>query len=254
LIWLVLVAGVIVAGGTWLVAKSTPTRLVVLALGLTGVGAYWFIGQPGMSDRPLEVRLAEIEQMIRKSPERLNEKEAIAIAERRARQQPTDPTPHMMIARMYESLAQRAQAEGMRLVQGGDEPAAAAQAAAMQESLLKAEEAFTESLRRDPSNAEVIAELADLRFKTTGEVDARTTRLYRAAFQANPDRFRYGYLAGIGLWLQGQKAEAEALWADIDKRAPAEGPERGMFAALRQMFGIDSPAIPTTPPRAPSQK
>ena len=120
MIWLVLVAVVFVAVGTWLVAKSTPTRLAVLALGLAGVGAYWFIGQPGMSDRPLEVRLAEIEQMIRTSPERLSEKEAIAIAERRARQQPTDPTPHMMIARMYESLAQRAQAEGMRLVQGGE--------------------------------------------------------------------------------------------------------------------------------------
>jgi cytochrome c-type biogenesis protein CcmH/NrfG len=243
-IWLVLVAVVFVAGGTWLVAKSIPTRLAVLALGLAGVGTYWFIGQPGMSDRPLEVRLAEIEQMIRTSPEQLDEKQAIAIAERRAREQPTDATPHLMIARMYESMAQKAQAEGMRLVQGGDEQAAAAQAAIMQESLLKAEEAFSESLRRDPSNPEVIADLADLRFKTTGEVDARTTRLYQAAFQANPDRFRYGYLAGIGLWLQGQKAEAEALWADIDKRAPAEGPERGMFAALRQMFGIDPPATP----------
>jgi len=230
LIWLILVTVVFVAGGTWLVAKSLPMRLAVLGLGLAGAGAYWFIGQPGMSDRPLEMRLAEIEQMIRTSPERLTENEAIAIAERRAREQPTDPTPHLMIARMYESLAQRAQA------------------AVMQESLLKAEEAFTESLRRAPSNAEAIAELADLRFKTTGEVDARTTRLYQAAFQANPDRFRYGYLAGIGLWLQGQKVEAEALWADIDKRAPAEGPERGMFAALRQMFGVDPPApTPTTP-------
>jgi cytochrome c-type biogenesis protein CcmH/NrfG len=150
----------------------------------------------------------------------------------------------MLIARMYESLAQKAQAEGMRLAQGGDEPAAAEQAAVMQESLLKAEEAYTESLRRNPNNPEVIAELADLRFKTTGEVDERTTRLYQAAFQASPDRFRYGYLAGIGLWLQGKKPEAEALWADIDARAPAEGPERQMFAALRQMFGIDPPPTP----------
>jgi cytochrome c-type biogenesis protein CcmH/NrfG len=140
---------------------------------------------------------------------------------------------------MYESLAQRAQAEGMQLMQNGDEQAAGLQAAAMQENLLKAEEAYSESLRRDPNNAEVIAALADLRFKSTGEVDERTTRLYEAAFQAQPDRFRYGYLAGIGLWLQGKKAEAEALWADIDKRAPAEGPERQMFAALKQMFGVD---------------
>jgi hypothetical protein len=114
LIWLILVAVVFVAGGTWLFAMSLPMRLAVLGLGLAGAADYWFIGQPGMSDRPLEMRLAEIEQMIRTSPERLTEKEAIAIAERRAREHPTDPTPHLMIARIYESLAQRAQAEGMR--------------------------------------------------------------------------------------------------------------------------------------------
>lgn len=242
--WLVLVAVVFVVGGTWLAAKSMQTRLIVAALGVAGVGAYWFIGHPDMSDRPLDVRLAEIEQMVRTAPEKLDEKQAIAIAERRARDEPTDATAHMLIGRMYESLAEKAQAEGMRLVQGGDEAAAAAQAAVMQESLLKAEEAYSESLRRNPNNPDVIAELADLRFKTTGEVDERTTRLYQAAFQAQPDRFRYGYLAGIGLWLQGKKAEAEAMWADIDARAPADGPERQMFAALRQMFGIDQPTTP----------
>jgi cytochrome c-type biogenesis protein CcmH/NrfG len=244
LIWLVLVAVVFVAGGTWLVAKTIQTRLIVAALGVAGIGAYWFIGHPDMSDRPLDVRLAEIEEMIRTTPEKLDEHQAIAVAESRARKEPTDPTAHMLIGRMYESLAQKAQADGMRLVQGGDENAAAEQAAVMQESLMKAEEAYSESLRRNPNNPEVIADLADLRFKTTGEVDERTTRLYQAAFQANPNQFRYGYLAGIGLWLQGKKAEAEALWADIDTRAPPGGPERGMFAALRQMFGIDQPPTP----------
>ena len=65
LIWLVLVAVVFVAGGTWLVARSMPMRIAVLALGLAGVGAYWLVGQPGMGDRPLEMRLAEIEQIAR---------------------------------------------------------------------------------------------------------------------------------------------------------------------------------------------
>jgi hypothetical protein len=114
----------------------------------------------------------------------------------------------------------------------------------MQDSLQKAEDAFRDALRRDGSNVEVLTDLADLRFKSTGDVDPETTRLYEAAFQAQPDHFRLGYLAGIGLWKEGKKAEAQALWDDIEKRAPAGGPERQMFAALRQMFGIDPPTTP----------
>lgn len=244
MIWLVLVAVVFVAGGTWLVAKSMQTRAVVLGLGLAGVAAYWFIGHPGMADQPLQARMDAIDAQIAANPESLTEQEIIAVSERQAQRVPKDPTPHVMIARMYESLAQKAQAAGMQLIQGGDEKGAAEKAAAMQDSLMRAEEAYREALRRAPDNAEVAGELADLRFKTTGEVDDMTTRLYQTAFAANPDKFRLGYLAGIGLWLQGKTDEAEALWAEIDGRAPKEGPERQMFAALRQMFGIDQPSPP----------
>lgn len=244
MIWIILVAVVFVAGGTWLVAKSIQMRLAVLALGLAGVATYWFIGHPDMGDRPLEARLAEVRAQMQTSPETLDPRAVIAAVEAEARNRPNDFTGHFLIARQYEAMAQAAQMRGMELIQSGNEEAAAEQAAIMQDSVQKAEQAYSESLRRNPNNPEAIAALADLRFKTTGEVDERTTRLYQAAFQASPDRFRYGYLAGIGLWLQGKKAEAEALWADIDARAPAEGPERGMFAALRQMFGIDQPPTP----------
>jgi hypothetical protein len=46
------------------------------------------------------------------------------------------------------------------------------------------------------------------------------------------------------LWKQGQKAEAEALWADVDKRTPPEAPIRQMYAAMRQMFGVDTAPTP----------
>lgn len=244
MIWLILVAVIFVAGGTWLVAKTTQTRLVVAALGVAGAATYWFIGHPSMSDRPLDVRLAEVRAQMQTSPEQLDPRGVIAAVEAEARSRPNDPMGHFLIGRQYEALAQDAQQRGMELVQSGNEAAAGEQAALMQDSLTKAEQAYSESLRRNPNNPEAIAALADLRFKTTGEVDERTTRLYQAAFQASPDRFRYGYLAGIGLWQQGKSTEAEALWADIDKRAPADGPERQMFAALRQMFGIDQPTTP----------
>jgi cytochrome c-type biogenesis protein CcmH/NrfG len=253
LIWLIAVAVVFVAGGTWFVAKSMQTRVVVLGLGLVAVAAYWLTGRPDMSDRPLEVRIAEIEDLARRAPEQLDENQTIALAMKRAQEQPKDPIPHLFIGKMYESLAAKAQANAMALAQAGKEQEANREAAKIEESLTKAQEAYGAVLRRDPNNVEAITDLADLRFKTTGEVDGFTTQLYQAAFKAQPDHFRLGYLAGIGMWLEGRKDEAEALWADINARAPAAGPERQMFAALRQMFGIDpapggQPASPPKPP------
>jgi cytochrome c-type biogenesis protein CcmH/NrfG len=102
--------------------------------------------------------------------------------------------------------------------------------------------AYESALRRDPNNINVVTDLADLRFKMSGQVDPATTQLYQQAFAAQPSNLRIGYLAGIGLWLQGNKTEAEAMWVDINAKAPDTGPERQMFAALRQMFGIDPPS------------
>ena len=244
MIWLVLVAVVFVAGGTWFVAKSTPTRVVVLALGVAGVGAYWLLGHPEMGDRPLEARLAEIRKQMETSPETIDPRGLIAAVEAEVRKRPNDPMGHLLIARTYKAMAENAQQRGMQLAQAGNDADAAQQAAVMQDSLAKAQQAYSESLRRDPTNAEAMGELADLRFTTTGEIDDYTTELYAGAFAAQPQGLRRGYLAGIGLWLQGKKAEAEALWTEIDKVAPTGGPERQMFAALRQMFGIDPPTTP----------
>lgn len=244
MIWIALVAVVFVAGGTWLVAKSMQTRLIVLGLGLAGVAAYWFSGHPDMSDRPLEARLDAIEAQLQTSPEQLDTASLIAVMERKVRERPDDAMGHLLIARAYKSVSENAQQHGIALAQAGNEAAAGEQAAVMQESLDKAMHAYNQALRRDPGNAEAMGEYADLRFTTSGEVDGLTTRLYQGAFEAQPTRFRLGYLAGIGLWKQGQTAEAEALWARIDAQAPAEGPERQMFAALRQMFGIDTPPSP----------
>jgi cytochrome c-type biogenesis protein CcmH/NrfG len=244
LIWIVLVAVVFVAGGAWFAAKTIKTRLAVLGLGIAGVATYWFIGHPDMADRPLEARLDAIEAQLRTNPEQLDARALIAVVERKARQRPDDPMGYLLIARTYKAMAEEAQSRGMQLAQSGNEAAAVEQAAIMQESLAKAQQAYGETLRRDGANAEAMGEYADLRFTTTGEVDTLTTSLYQGAFAGQPDRFRLGYLAGIGLWEQGKRTEAEALWADLDARAPADGPERQMFAALRQMFGIDAPPSP----------
>lgn len=244
MIWIALVAVVFVAGGTWLVAKSTQTRLIVLGMGLAGVAAYWFIGHPNMGDLPLEPRLDQIEAQIETDPGKVDALSLVAVVERKVRENPKDAVGPLMLARTYEAMAEDAQSRGMQLMQAGDQAGAGREAALMQDSLQKAEQAFGEALRRDGNNPVAMGEFADFRFKSTGEVDSFTARLYEGAYAGQPDKLRLGYMAGIGMWLQGKKAEAEALWAELDKRGSPQGPERQMFAALRQMFGIDPPPSP----------
>ena len=221
MIWLVLVAVVFVGGGTWFVAKSMQTRVIVLVAGLAAVAAYWFLGKPDMHDEPLDARMGDLETLAHNNPESMRIDQVIALAQKRALENPNAAEPHWIMGKMLEA---------------SNNPGAA---------LL----AYESALRRDPGNVEMLTDLADLRFKMSGQVDPGTTQLYQDAFAAKPDNLRVGYLAGIGLWLQGKKAEAETLWADINDRAPENGPERQMFAALRQMFGIDpTPPDPAVPP------
>lgn len=252
MIWIILVAVVFVVGGTWFVAKSMQTRAVVLVAALAAVGAYWVLGKPDMRDRPLEARVAEVEELARTAPDKLDETQTILLAEKRAREHPDDAMPHFFVGKMYESLAAKAQQRGLALMQAGKETEARAEAVAVQANLNKAMQAYNEALKRDPNNVEAITNLADLRFNTTREFDGFTTQLYQAAFKAQPNDFRLGYFAGMGLWVQGRKDEAEAIWADVNSRAPEGGYERQMFAALREMFGVDAkPGAPAQPPERP---
>lgn len=244
MIWLALVAVVFVAGGTWFVAKSMQTRLVVAGLGLAGVAAYWFIGHPDMGDRPLEVRLAQAEAQLKTAPDKVDTRAAIAVVEHKIRERPDDPMGYLLIARMYKAIGADAQMKAMQLNESGDTQGANREAASAQNNVEKSELAFENYVRRGGKDPVALGELGDLRFTRMTDVDDMTTSLYQAAFAADPQQLRMGYLAGIGLWKQGKKAEAEAIWSDVDKRTPADAPLRQMYAAMRQMFGVDKPASP----------
>lgn len=224
MIWLVLVAAVFVLGGAWFVAKSILMRGIVLFAGLAAVGGYMLLGRPMMQDEPLSGRLKEIEEQARKAPETMTAAQLLALAQERAQRSPNDPMPHWI---MGEILAASGQAN---------------------EALI----AYEAALRRDPNHIPTVKDLADLRFKMTGAVDPATTALYHQVYQAEPNNLRAGYMAGIGDWVAGRKDEAGKLWAEIDAKTPKDGPYPQMFAALRQMFGVDpappeAPAAPKTP-------
>ena len=224
MIWLALVAVVFVAGGTWFVAKSMQTRVIVLVAGLAAVGAYWMIGKPSMPDEPLETRIGDLETLAKNDPESLRVDQIMALAQKRAQDRPNDPQPHWIMGKMLETTGD---VEGATL-------------------------AYQSALKRDPNDINSLISLADLRFKSAMQVDQATSELYEQAYSLQPDNIRIGYMAGIGLWLQGKKDAAEKTWADVDAKAAKDAPERQMYAALRQMFGIDpAPAAPAGQPAKP---
>lgn len=202
------------------------TRIIVAAAALGGVAAYWFIGKPGMPDSPLTDRLAEIEAQAATSAETLRGDQMMALIQKRAQEAPEDPLPHKFM---------------------GDLLAAAG---SPNEAIL----AYQSALRRDPDHAPALRSLADLLFKMSGRVDAATRDLYLHAFQLTPDDLRVGYMAGVGMWQAGNRAEAESLWASIEAKTPDGDPRLQMFQAIRETFATDaanpaeSPAEPTPSP------
>jgi cytochrome c-type biogenesis protein CcmH len=217
LIWILVVAVVFVAGGAWLVSRSMMVRGIVAAAGVAAVAGYWLLGKPAMHDNPLEQRISEIEKL---STDQLNGAQLMALAQKRAQEEPNNPGPHIAMGVLMEMAGQP------------------------NEAMM----AYEAALRRSPDEVEVISRLADLRFKMTGDVDAATSALYHEWFKQRPEELRAGYLAGIGDWKAGRKEEAEKIWADVEARTSESDPRRGMYKALREMFGVDPP-----PPDAPKR-
>jgi cytochrome c-type biogenesis protein CcmH len=224
LIWLALVAAVFVGGGAWFIARSMQTRAVVLVAGLAAVAAYWFIGKPGMPDEPLDDRLAKIEKQFDGSGANMSADALMALAEKRTREDPKNPLPHLAIGTLLEMSGQP------------------------EEALM----AYESALRRDPNELEAVKKLANLRFQMTGTIDEPTSVLYHQWFAREPNEVHIGFFAGMGDWLAGRKQEAAKIWADVDARTPKDDPRRQMYAAMRQQFGVDalSPA-PVEAPKPP---
>jgi cytochrome c-type biogenesis protein CcmH/NrfG len=207
LIWILVVAVVFVAGGAWFVSRSMAVRGIVAAAGVAAVAAYWLLGKPAMHDNPLDQRLTEIEKL---STDKLDGAQLMALAQKRAHEEPNNPGPHIAMGVLME-MAERPN-----------------------EALL----AYESALRRDPNELEAIKRLANLRFQTTGTIDEVTSALYHEWFKREPDQVHIGFFAGMGDWLAGRKAQAETIWADVEARTPKDDPRRQMYAAMRQQFGV----------------
>lgn len=169
----------------------------------------------GVVDPATLERLPEIRERARAAPESLTNVQLMALLEERAKVAPDDPMPHRLMGQILQGVGQTD----------------------------KAEAAYRAVLKLNPNDRDALKSLADVRFKASGKIDPETAELYHKAYRLDRSDLRVGYMAGIGDWLQGKKAEAEALWASIEANPANDATHRQMFVALRQMFKID-PAPP----------
>jgi cytochrome c-type biogenesis protein CcmH/NrfG len=225
LIWLVVIAVVVVAGGSFLVSKSWMTRGIVAALALMGAGTYWFMGRPAMGDLPYTAQLEKIDAKIKTKPDDLTAAEAMAYLQKRAKDDPKDPTPHKFMGDLY------------------------AQANMTNDAIL----AYQAALRRDPNNIEALTKLGDVLFLSSQKVDESTLGIYRRVLELQPDNVRIGILVGVGEWQAGDKAGAQARWDAILAPLPADSQLRGMYAAMREAFAPEEPKAGETP-KSPENK
>lgn len=194
------------------------------AAGLLAIGAYWFLGKPGMMDEPLSDRIAELEKQARTAADTLTGDQMMAIIQKRAQESPKDPEPHKYMGDLLAAVGNP------------------------NEAIL----AYQSALRRDPDYRPAIEALADLLFKLSGRVDPSTRDLYRRAYELDPSDLRIGYFAALGDWQEGKRAEADAEFDRIEALAPEGDQRRQMFKAIRDTFATDKP--PEPPPENPPAK
>ncbi len=223
MIWIALAAAVIAIGGAWFVAKSWATRGIVLGAAIAAIAAYAFIGRPGMGDQPLSARLDELEVEARDHADEMRPDQLMALLQKRALDDPEDPTPHKFMGDLLEATGRPSEAMM----------------------------SYQAALRRDPAFQPALKSLADLLFKQSGTVGQDTMELYRRAYQLDPSDARIGFMAALGDWLAGRKAEAEVEWARIEEPLAPDDPRRQMFQAFRQAYGVDEASEEMRQPATP---
>lgn len=157
---------------------------VAASIALGSGGLYLFFGSPHKADQPFAAREAEL---LSRAPETLNEDEVMLLLQEQARKVPTDPKPHALMAQVLSGA-------------GRDQDAL---------------RAYQAALRRDPNNADLIAETGAVLMRLNRDVvgpDAEAA--FEAALKLDPSSANVRFYLGLADWQAGRKAEALSAWRE----------------------------------------
>ncbi|AMS28790.1 hypothetical protein AEM38_03770 [Hyphomonadaceae bacterium UKL13-1] len=155
---------------------------VAAAIALGSGGLYLIYGSPQKTDQPFVQREAEL---LSRPPETLSEDEIMLILQEQAKKAPKDPVPHALMAQVLGSA-------------GRDQDAL---------------RAFQAAMRRDPKNADLIAETGAVLMRLNkGVMGADAKSAFDAALQLKPNSAPARFYLGLADWQAGKKAEALTAW------------------------------------------
>jgi cytochrome c-type biogenesis protein CcmH len=188
---------------------TTGTRLnkrvlAFVTLGVVGATAGFYVaaGSPNMADMPFATREREL---LSRDPASLSQDEILVLLQERARANPQDPLPHMLMGQVM-------------MTAGRDQDAL---------------RAFQAVLRRTPTNAEAIAEAAGVLIRLNDKkIGPDAQQALDAALKINPNSPAARYYQGYFLWHKDQKAEAIEVWSKAYD-ALADKPEGQALIAAR---------------------
>ncbi|OYU78071.1 MAG: c-type cytochrome biogenesis protein CcmI [Alphaproteobacteria bacterium PA3] len=155
---------------------------VAAAIALGSGGLYLIYGSPQKTDQPFLQREAEL---LSRSPDTLTEDEIMLLLQEQAKKAPKDAMPHALMAQVLASA-------------GRDQDAL---------------RAFQAAMRRDPKNADLIAETGAVLMRLNkGVIGADAKSAFDAALQLKPTSAPARFYLGLADWQAGKKAEAMTAW------------------------------------------
>jgi cytochrome c-type biogenesis protein CcmH len=168
--------------GKGIVLNRALVSAVALVVALLAGGLYLVFGSPNLPDQPFAVREA---QLLTRAPETLTEDEIMLLLQEQAKKKPKDAMPHALMAQVLVSA-------------GRDQDAL---------------RAYQAALRRDPSNAEWIAETGGVLMRLNdNQVGPDAQRAFEAALNLDPKSPSAAFYLGLTRWQAGDVKEALAIW------------------------------------------